>query len=170
MKHYRDKEGRFTRYPSTKKLRAFFLKFTISITSLCLFFGSYNALFAHFMPEQYNVPQVEYKALKTQELAPQGTIREVTAYNVGDISQTDDSPCISANGENICEALEKGYKRCAANFVPIGTDLIIQNYGECKVTDRMNSRYKNRVDIAMTLEEKERAINFGLQRLLVTVK
>ena len=30
------------------------------------------------------------------------TIRVVTAYNVGDPRQTDDTPCISANGENIC--------------------------------------------------------------------
>lgn len=99
-----------------------------------------------------------------------GIIREVTMYNVGDPNQTDDSPCISANGENICNAVALGYKRCAANFVPLGTDLYIDNYGECKVTDRMNSRYKNRVDIAVSADEYQRAINFGLQHLLVTIK
>lgn len=99
-----------------------------------------------------------------------GTIREVTMYNAGDPNQTDSSPCISANGENICNAIALGYKRCAANFVPIGTDLIIQHYGECKVTDRMNSRYKNRVDIAVSVDEYQRALNFGLQNLLVTIK
>ena len=96
-------------------------------------------------------------------------IREVTSYNVGDISQTDSSPCHSANGENICRALELGYKRCAANFVPFGTILMIDKYGECMVTDRMNSRFNNRVDIAMKLSEKERAIKFGKQNLLVRV-
>ena len=45
------------------------------------------------------------------------TIRVVTAYNAGDPAQTDDSPCISASGEDLCAALELGQKRCAANFV-----------------------------------------------------
>lgn len=96
-------------------------------------------------------------------------IREITAYNVGIKSQTDGTPCTSANGENICEAVKRGYKRCAANFVPIGTRLQIQNYGECLVTDRMNSRFQNRVDIAMRADEIERAQRFGLQHLAVKV-
>lgn len=96
-------------------------------------------------------------------------IREVTAYNVGIAAQTDDTPCISANGENICEAVKAGFKRCAANFVPLGSKLKIANYGECLVTDRLNRRFVNRVDIAMASFEKERAINFGLQKLLVEV-
>jgi len=97
------------------------------------------------------------------------TFREVTAYNVGDINQCSGNPCISANGENICLALEKGYKRCAANFVPFGTKLLIENYGECLVVDRLNSRYKNRVDIAMKFDEKERALNFGIQNLIIKI-
>jgi len=97
-------------------------------------------------------------------------IREVSAYNAGDPAQTNSSPCISANGENICEALSLGYKRCAANFVKFGTILNIENYGDCLVVDRMNSRYKNSVDIAFSLEEKERALKFGRQKLAVSVK
>jgi len=108
------------------------------------------------------------------KIAPQAnnsksTIREVTAYNAGDPAQTDSSPCISANGENVCEALAKGYKRCAANFVPFGTILRIAHYGDCMVTDRMNSRFANRVDIAMQLHEKQRAVSFGLQRLNIEI-
>ena len=96
-------------------------------------------------------------------------VREVTAYNVGDRSQTDSTPCISASGENICRALKRGKKRCAANFVPFGTVLHIKGYGTCTVTDRMNRRYYNRVDIAMKPNEKERAIKFGKQKLYVKV-
>lgn len=96
-----------------------------------------------------------------------GTIREVTAYNLGDPNQTDDSPCITANGMDGCKMLEEGIQICAANFVPFGTKLYIDHFGECVVVDRMNSRYKNRVDIGMKLSEKERAIKFGLQNLLV---
>jgi len=99
----------------------------------------------------------------------ESAIREVTAYNAGDIQQCSGNPCISANGENICEALSLGYKRCAANFVPFGTRLLVDHYGICIVTDRLNSRYKQRVDIAMRLDEKERALKFGLQRLNVKI-
>ncbi len=81
------------------------------------------------------------------------TIRVVTAYNVGDPRQTDDTPCISANGENICSALANGEMRCAANFVPLGSRLHVDKIGVCLVTDRMNRRYRNRVDIAMRKDE-----------------
>ena len=97
------------------------------------------------------------------------TVREVTAYNAGDPSQTDDDPCISANGENICAVLKAGHKRCAANFVPFGTMLKIDKYGVCMVTDRMNKRYKNRVDVAMLKHEKNKALRFGLQKLNVQI-
>ncbi len=96
-------------------------------------------------------------------------IREVTAYNVGDPNQNYGDPCISANGENICVALEKGLSRCAANFVPFGTQLFIEKFGTCTVTDRMNRRYKSRVDIAMKLNEKRAALKFGVQRLKVQI-
>ena len=96
-------------------------------------------------------------------------LREVTAYNVGDPDQNWGDPCQSANGENICAALDSGSKRCAANFVPFGTLLRIAHYGICTVTDRMNRRYADRVDIAMKKNEKKKALHFGLRRLQVTV-
>lgn len=96
-------------------------------------------------------------------------IREVSAYNAGDPFQCDSSPCIAANGENICTALALGFKRCATNAYPLGTRLLIDGYGECLVVDRMNSRYQNRVDVALQAHEKERAIAWGLQRLKVSV-
>ena len=95
--------------------------------------------------------------------------REVTAYNVGDPYQNYGDPCESANGEDICAALDSGSRRCAANFVPFGTLLHIAYYGVCTVTDRMNKRYTDRVDIAMKKNEKKKALQFGLKRLKVTV-
>ena len=97
------------------------------------------------------------------------TIRIVTAYNAGDPNQTDDTPCISANGENLCEALARGERRCAANFVPLGTSLHVDKFGVCVVTDRTNKRYRNRVDIAMQKDEYDKARRFGRQRLPVKV-
>ena len=97
------------------------------------------------------------------------TIRIVTAYNVGDPDQNYGDPCISASGENICDALKLGLKRCAANFVPFGTELLIENYGRYVVTDRTSSRYENRVDIAMHLNEFEKAVQFGKKKLNVKI-
>ena len=97
------------------------------------------------------------------------TIRVVTAYNAGDPRQTDDSPCISANGENLCTALAKGKKRCAANFVPLGSRLHVEKIGVCLVTDRTNKRYRNRVDIAMQREDYHKARRFGRQKLKVKI-
>jgi len=96
--------------------------------------------------------------------------RSVTAYNAGDPNQCDNSPCISANGENVCTAIALGYKRCAANFVPFGTILDIEGYGECLVVDRMNKRFPNRVDIAMPADWKSQALSWGEKNLLVVVK
>ena len=97
------------------------------------------------------------------------TIRVVTAYNVGDPRQTDNTPCISANGENICKALANGEMRCAANFVPLGSRLYVDKIGVCLVTDRMNKRYRNRVDIAMRKDEYRKACRFGRQKLRVRI-
>jgi len=97
------------------------------------------------------------------------TIRVVTAYNVGDPRQTDDTPCISANGENICRALAEGGMRCAANFVPLGSRLYVDKIGVCLVTDRTNRRYRNRVDIAMQKSEYRKALRFGRQKLRVKI-
>jgi len=122
----------------------------------------------HLQPSaKENRNQVETK--KDFNDTGSASIREVTAYNVGDPKQNQGNPCISANGENICAALNLGFKRCAANFVPFGTQLYIAQYGVCTVTDRMNRRYRNRVDIAMKVTEKDRALQFGLKKLKVTV-
>ena len=117
--------------------------------------------------EKENKKQVETR--KNFNDTDSASIREVTAYNVGDPKQNHGNPCISANGENICAALNLGLKRCAANFVPFGTQLYIDHYGVCTVTDRMNRRYRNRVDIAMKVNEKDKALQFGLKKLKVTI-
>ena len=118
-------------------------------------------------PQRENKIQVETK--KDLNDIVRVSIREVTAYNVGDPEQNHGDPCIAANGENICAALNLGLKRCAANFVPFGTQLSIDHYGVCTVTDRMNRRYKDRVDIAMKATEKDKALQFGVKKLKVTI-
>jgi len=106
---------------------------------------------------------------RTPYIVRSETIRVVTAYNAGDPRQTDDTPCISASGENICKALATGKKRCAANFVPLGSRLHVDKIGVCLVTDRTNRRYRNRVDIAMQRDEYHEARRFGRQKLTVKI-
>lgn len=105
---------------------------------------------------------------KEEAKAVSKTLRTVTAYNAGDPAQCDSTPCIGASGKDICKILASGGKVAAANFVPLGSKLRIN--GEVyTVEDRMNKRYPNRVDIAMRLDEKERAIKFGTQTLEVEI-
>jgi 3D (Asp-Asp-Asp) domain-containing protein len=114
--------------------------------------------------EEITIPVVEEKII-IKSLG----IKGISAYNVGDVNQTDGSPCTAANGENICLALELGYKRCAANFVPFGTILEVSGFGQCMVTDRMNSRYQNHVDIAFKATEKKEALQLGRRKLEVKI-
>jgi 3D (Asp-Asp-Asp) domain-containing protein len=96
-------------------------------------------------------------------------VRLVTAYNVGDPFQTDTTPCIGAGDGNLCRAVARGEKVCAANFVPLNTYLYIRGYGVYRVADRLNSRFKNRVDIAMASHQKDKAREFGVKYLAVSV-
>ncbi|MDA0208078.1 MAG: 3D domain-containing protein [bacterium] len=75
----------------------------------------------------------------------------VSAYNSVPW-QTDDTPCIGAEGTNICEIYARGEGVCAANFVPLGTILEIDGLGTCTVRDRMNARYNVRVDWYMGMD------------------
>lgn len=74
-----------------------------------------------------------------------------TAYN-SILEQTDSEPCLAADGENICELYAAGQLVCASNAFPLGTILRVEDYGECTVLDRMNSRYTDRVDVYMGLD------------------
>jgi len=109
------------------------------------------------------LPEIKDRELKVS------SYRYVTAYNVGLVAQTDNTPCIGASGDNLCQLVEGGVNVCAANFVPLGTYLEIEGIGICRVLDRMNARYAYRVDIAMGPDEIFEARGFGLQKLKVDV-
>ncbi len=105
----------------------------------------------------YRLPKIKDKELEVFNY------RYITAYNVGVIAQTDNTPCIGASGDNLCQLVEQNINVCAANFVPLGTYLEIEGVGRCKVLDRMNARYISRVDIAMGPDEIVKAERFGLR-------
>jgi 3D (Asp-Asp-Asp) domain-containing protein len=86
----------------------------------------------------------------------------LTAYN-SEIGQTDDSPCITANGFDLCKnGLED---TVAINGVKMGTKVRFPDlFGNrvFVVRDRMNSRYgSSRVDVWML--SKADAKNFGVK-------
>jgi 3D (Asp-Asp-Asp) domain-containing protein len=136
---------------------------TKSLFILLIIFTAFGIAYADPMMSPLLYQKNQHYKVKSE------TIRVVTAYNVGDPRQTDDTPCISANGEDICRALANGEMRCAANFVPLGSRLYVDKIGVCLVTDRMNKRYRNRVDIAMHKNDYRKALRFGRQKLRVKI-
>ena len=92
-------------------------------------------------------------------------VREITGYTLGREEETDDTPCIGAYGHDLCELARQGVQVCASNEFPAFTKLYIGNI-ECEILDRMNRRYKNRIDLAFLTHAE--ALEFGLKELIVS--
>jgi 3D (Asp-Asp-Asp) domain-containing protein len=87
--------------------------------------------------------------------------RHITAYN-SEVGQTDDDPCTTANGFNLCSHGQED--SVAANFLKFGTKIRIPELFGNKVfvvRDRMNPRFGDRVDVWML--HKNDALKFGVQ-------
>ncbi|MFA6447355.1 MAG: hypothetical protein WCW31_03830 [Patescibacteria group bacterium] len=96
-----------------------------------------------------------------------------TAYS-SEAAQTDDSPCLTANGFNVCAHYSASgtVDTVAANFLPINSIIKIPElFGDQKVfvvRDRMNSRYgPGRIDLWMP--ERDDAVEFGKRPLVIEV-
>jgi len=91
----------------------------------------------------------------------------ITAYN-SDVAQTDDDPCTTANGFNVCKSGKED--TIAANFLPFGAKVMIPElFGErvFVVRDRMNKRHASRVDVWM--KDYDDAIHFGIKTAKIQV-
>jgi 3D (Asp-Asp-Asp) domain-containing protein len=91
----------------------------------------------------------------------------ITAYN-SEAGQTDDSPCITANGFNVCKHGVED--TIAANFLKFGTKVQIPElFGDriFVVRDRMNKRHTDRVDVWMN--GKKEALKFGKKVAVIQV-
>lgn len=91
----------------------------------------------------------------------------ITAYT-SDIFQTDDTPCVTASGLNVCERNLENV--IAANFLSLGTRVKIPElFGDqvFYVEDRMNERYFYKMDVWM--KELEKAREFGVQYATIEV-
>ena len=100
--------------------------------------------------------RIEYKFLGREVLYSAYTT--ATAYN-SLASQTDSTPWITAAGTRC----RKGV--IAANHLPIGTKVMIEGFGRqvFVVEDRMNRRYKKRIDIWFRSYNKAR--QFGRRKI-----
>ncbi len=90
-----------------------------------------------------------------------------TAYN-SEPRQTDSTPCITANGFNVCQ--HKIEDTLAANFLRFGTKVKIPEiFGDriFVVRDRMNPRYAYRIDVWMN--NRNDAITFGKRLVKIQI-
>jgi len=105
-------------------------------------------------PEPIKVKPVPAKPISSKMVL-------LTAYN-SEVAQTDNSPCTTANGFNVCKHGKED--TIAANFLQFGTKVKIPAlFGDriFIVRDRMNKRYSNKVDIWMT--NRTNALQFGVK-------
>lgn len=128
--------------------------------------------------EETIIPTVETKtAIKTEAPArlpanpDRRTLKSgwavITAYN-SEAAQCDASPCITANGFNVCKhGIED---TVAANGLPFGTKIKIPDlFGDriFIVRDRMNARYTDRVDVWM--KNKTDALQLGVREAKIEI-
>lgn len=110
---------------------------------------------------------LEWERSEARKNLPKFTAK-VTAYNSVP-EQTDSTPCIAANGSNICELRKRGVQTCAA-ALPFGMKLSVPGFGECIVVDRLAPKYANRIDLYMGgRDEVAKARAWGSKTLQVTV-
>lgn len=111
-------------------------------------------------------PKVETITPKVRTVKKAGYV-SLTAYN-SEAGQTDNSPCTTANGFNVCKHGVED--TIAANFLKFGSRVKIPAlFGDrvFVVRDRMNARYGNRIDVWM--KQKSDAIKFGVRFAKVEV-
>jgi 3D (Asp-Asp-Asp) domain-containing protein len=101
------------------------------------------------------------KKVKAPVKVKSTSVHKITAYN-SDVSQTDGSPCTTANGFNVCQHNQED--TIAANFLKFGTKVKIPDLFGDKVfvvRDRMSAKHANRVDVWM--KNRQSAIKFGVK-------
>ncbi|MBT4722267.1 3D domain-containing protein [Candidatus Falkowbacteria bacterium] len=114
---------------------------------------------------------IDNKDKKVNDPFDQNVVRTVTviatAYS-STVDQCDDTPCITANGFNVCEhGIED---TIAANFLRFGTRVKLPEVSGDKiyiVRDRMNPKYDHRIDLWMTSRNK--AITFGKRLVKIEI-
>ena len=114
-------------------------------------------------PEYFNREDVFLITYNSPILIKEQTYATITAYNTVP-EQTDNTPCISASGYNICGRSD--VVACPRS-IPLGTWVIIDNeYYQC--LDRLALKYDDRFDISFD-KDVQGALNYGLQYKEITI-
>lgn len=87
---------------------------------------------------------------------------EISAYT-SDEAETDDTPTITANGETVGQ----GTIACPSRFA-FGTQVMIEKR-IYRCNDRMNERYRGTNHFDIWFSSKKSALEFGRQRLTVSI-
>lgn len=93
----------------------------------------------------------------------------ITAYT-SHVAQTDDTPCITASGLDVCKRGAEDIVATNFNWLPFGTKIKIPElFGDriFIVHDRMNARYSQRVDVWM--KSYADAVKFGKRYATVEI-
>jgi len=96
-----------------------------------------------------------------------------TGYSL-ERAQTDSTPCIPANGENLCLLREKQgfHNTIATNFLRFGQKVRLPDYFEEKnffVRDRMNERYNGQMRIDIVFDTRAEAKAWGARWIKMEV-
>src|SRR3989338_2013160 len=103
-----------------------------------------------------------------EERKPRRTMWVLATFYSLDPAQTDATPCIPANGEDLCALREKTgfHNTIAANFLRFGTAVRLPELTGDKmlvVRDRMNARYNGQARIDVLVDTKEEAKKLGVK-------
>ena len=107
-------------------------------------------------------PDRQASAINRKTVVKREFYAEITGYS-STVDQTDDSPFIAADGTHVYDGM------VAANFLPFGTRVKIDGFGEKVFTvhDRMNKRFSERMDIWFS--DRTPALKFGKRVLKVQI-
>lgn len=157
----------YARQRGKQRPKRHFSRYILLILVISTFlFGFEAGESVHKLDEQLVRENEETVKIEVIELKNAGQFT-IYAYNSVE-SQTDGSPCISADNKDICERFANGEKMVATNDFPLGTELFLGDLGRFIVVDRMRSDYRKTVDIFMGYDVAK-AKEFGKQKMPVLV-
>lgn len=147
-----------------------FLMITVSLGA-----GAVSALQNIKLPKLVWEEEIDLSAAPPcREVAePNKTYQVIATAYSSEVAQTDNTPCITATGYDVCENYAKygAANTIASNFLPLHAIVKIPElYGDqvFVVRDRMNARYGyNRIDV--WLPTKGQAVRFGAKKITIEV-
>lgn len=141
------------------------LIFAILLAIFCL--PSFSSL-AYFKLAPYNFVDQIQQFIKINNAEESRIIKVyVTAYS-STIAETDDTPCITASGYDLCAHDQENVVAC--NFLPFGSKIKFPELDPDKVytvVDRMHERFNSRIDIWKKSSAEAR--KFGKKYLTVEI-